>query len=172
MAIDYNALRRFQEMWGPVMDALPSILEASAKQADIERVLRLTKLDHEKAVKDVGAVYAEADKRLAQMNKELEDIQAEKDRVRAEIEQSRIAYAEEVQKSMKTQQELLHAINTKITVASNRLATVEAEYSVKVEAAEKNVADTIAKLDADVKELEKRKAAAEKALASLRDKLG
>ena len=37
MAIDINALRKFQETWSPVMDAIPAVMDMVAKQADMDR---------------------------------------------------------------------------------------------------------------------------------------
>ena len=172
MAIDYNALRRFQEMWGPVMDALPSILEITARQADADRALKLTKLDHEKALKEVDAVYIEADKRLIEVNKELDSVKAAEEQLHTDIQRARDAHAEETKKAINAQQEALLAVNNKLIASTAKLNSVEAEYAAKVATAEKAAADRISALEADVKELEKRKAAAEKALATLRDKLG
>ena len=39
MAIDVGALRRFQETWGPVLDAIPAVVNMAEQQADLDRAL-------------------------------------------------------------------------------------------------------------------------------------
>ena len=60
MAVDIGALRKFQELWGPVLEALPAVMDAVAKQEDFERWLHKAQLDLDAANAKVQAAKDEA----------------------------------------------------------------------------------------------------------------
>jgi len=39
MSIDIGALRKFQDLWGPVLETIPAVIEATAKQDDLARAI-------------------------------------------------------------------------------------------------------------------------------------
>ena len=172
MAIDTTALRKFQDVWGPVLDAIPAVLEAVAKQSDVERELRIKKVELDEAGKKIDATFVEADKRLSSVNSEMEQAMQQKEKALAEIEDAKKAQAADDVKAAEAQRKLVDDWNKKIASLQSQFSNVEAEHAKKVAAAEASFAEKTAALEADVKDLEKRKAAAEKALDALRSKLG
>ena len=172
MPIDTNALRKFQDLWGPVLEAIPAVLEATAKKADVERELRVKQIEIDEAGKKIDAAFVEADKRLSSVNSEMEQAMQQKEKALAEIEDAKKAQAADDVKAAEAQRKLVDDWNKKIASLQSQFSNVEAEHAKKVAAAEASFAEKTAALEADVKDLEKRKAAAEKALDALRSKLG
>lgn len=172
MPIDTTALRKFQDVWGPVLDAIPAVLEAVAQKTDVERELRIKQIEIDEAGKKIDAAFVEADKRLSSVNSEMEQAMQQKAKALADIEEAKKAQAADNAKAEEAQRKLLDEWNQKIASLQSQFSNVEAEHAKKVAAAEASFAEKTAALDADVKDLEKRKAAAEKALDALRSKLG
>ena len=96
----------------------------------------------------------------------------QKEKALAEIEAAKKAQAADDVKAAEAQRKLVDDWNKKIASLQSQFSNVEAEHAKKVAAAEASFAEKTAALEADVKDLEKRKAAAEKALDALRSKLG
>jgi chromosome segregation ATPase len=172
MPIDTSALRKFQDVWGPVLDAIPAVLEAVAKQSDVDRELRIKKAEMDEAGKKIDAAFVEADKRLSSVNSEMEQAMQQKAKALADIEDAKKAQAADNAKAAEAQRKLVDEWNKKIAALQSQFSNVEAENAKRVAAAEASYAEKTAALEADVKDLEKRKAAAEKALDALRSKLG
>jgi chromosome segregation ATPase len=172
MPIDTNALRKFQDVWGPVLEAIPAVLEATAKKADIDRELRAKQIELDEAGKKIAKAFEEADRRLSSVNSEMEQAMQQKAKALADIEAAKKVDADNRAKAEKASAKVFDEWNQKIAALQSQFSNVEAEHAKKVSAAEADFAAKAAALDADVKELEKRKAAAEKALDALRSKLG
>ena len=172
MPIDTSALRKFQDVWGPVLEAIPAVLEATAKQADVERMLRVKQIEYEEADKKIAKAFEEADKRLSAVNSEMEQAMQQKAKALEDIEAAKKAQAADNVKAAEAQRKLVDEWSKKIAALQSQFANVESEQAKKVAAAEAAYADKVATLEVEVKELEKRKAAAEKALEALRSKLG
>jgi chromosome segregation ATPase len=172
MPIDTSALRKFQDVWGPVLEAIPAVLEATAKKADVERELRIKQVELDEADKKIAKAFEEADKRLSSVNSEMEQAMQQKAKALADVEAAKKAQAADLAKANEAQRKAADDWNAKIAVLQSQFSNVEAEHAKKVSAAEAEFAAKVAALEADVKELEKRKATAEKALDALRSKLG
>jgi hypothetical protein len=172
MPIDTTALRKFQDVWGPVLAAIPAVLEATAQKADVERELRIKQAEIDEADKKIAKAFEEADKRLSSVNSEMEQAMQQKAKALADIEAAKKVDADNRAKANEVQRKAADDWNVKIATLQSQFSNVEAEHAKKVSAAEADFAAKTAALEADVKDLEKRKAAAEKALDALRSKLG
>ena len=172
MPIDTSALRKFQDVWGPVLEAIPAVLEATAKKADVDRELRIKQVELDEADKKIAKAFEEADRRLSSVNSEMEQAVEQKAKALADIEAAKKAQAADNAKAEEVQRKIADEWNKKIAGLQSQFSNVEIEHAKKVSAAEADFAAKIAALDADVKDLEKRKATAEKALETLRSKLG
>lgn len=172
MAINTKALRDFQTIWGPVIEAIPAVLDMAASQADWERAVAVKKIEFDEADKKIAKAFEEADKRLSSVNSEMEQAMQQKAKALADIEDAKKAQAADDVKAAEAQRKLVDDWNKKIASLQSQFSNVEAEHAKKVAAAEASFAEKTAALEADVKDLEKRKAAAEKALDALRSKLG
>lgn len=172
MAIDVNALRKFQELWTPVINAIPAVLDAAAQQADLDRALAQKRIELEKAGAEIQEAYDAADKRLVAVNEQLTVIENHKKAVLEEIgvaKQESIAAAKNLEKKA---HDRLAAVEAKVKTAESVLATLDAQVTAKLAALQAEFDAKRETLDSEIKDLEKRKAAAEKALDTLRAKLG
>jgi hypothetical protein len=172
MPIDTTALRKFQDVWGPVLEAIPAVLNAVAQQNDVERFLQTKRAEMEEADKKIAKAFEEADRRLSSVNSEMEQAMQQKVEALADIEAAKKAQAADLAKANEIQRKSADDWNVKIATLQSQFSNVEAEHAKKVATAEADFAAKAAALEADVKELEKRKATAEKALDALRSKLG
>jgi uncharacterized protein YhaN len=172
MPIDTTALRKFQDVWGPVLDAIPAVLEAVAQKTDVERELRIKQVEIDDADKKVAKAFEEADKRLSSVNSEMEQAMQQREKALADIEEAKKAQAADNAKAEEAQRKLLDEWNQKIASLQSQFSNVQTDYNKKVADAEADFAGRVLALEAEVKELEKRKATAEKALDTLRNKLG
>ena len=172
MTIDVGALRRFQATWGPVIDVIPDVINMAEQQADLERGLAAKRLELDKAAKDVAAAYTEANKRLTDINEELVSVSAQKATVAAEIEAARQTAAEAARDADTAAKTRLMAIEAQITESSAVLARVGVQIAADTSAAQAEHATAVKVMQSEIMDLEKRKATAEKALDTLRAKLG
>ena len=172
MTIDVGALRRFQATWGPVIDVIPDVINMAEQQADLDRALVAKRLELDKAAKDVAAAYTEANKRLTDINEELVSVSAQKATVAAEIEAARQAAAEAARDADTAAKARLGAIEEQITESSAVLARVGVQIAADTSAAQAAHAQAVLVMQSEIMDLEKRKVAAEKALDTLRAKLG
>jgi hypothetical protein len=172
MAIDTTALRKFQDLWGPVLAAIPAVLEAAAKQADVERMLRVKQVEFDDADKKIATAFEEANKRLSSVNSEMEQAMQQKAQALADIEAAKKAQSDSFDAAKQafavTEMEWVQ----KTSALQSQFSQVEANLAQKMADADATYADKVTALEVDVKDLEKRKAAAEKALDVLRSKLG
>jgi uncharacterized protein YhaN len=172
MAIDTNALRKFQDLWGPVLEAIPAVLEATAKKADIERDLRIKQVEIDDADNKIAKAFEEADKRLSSVNSEMEQAMQQKAKALADIASAKKAQAADDAKAVEAQRKVMDEWGKKIATLQSQFSNVESEHAKKVIDLEADFAGRVLALEAEVKDLEKRKAVAEKALDALRSKLG
>jgi len=172
MAIDTAALRKFQDVWGPVIDAIPAVLDAAAQQKDVERFLQSKRAEMEEADKKIAKAFEEADKRLSAVNSEMEQAMQQKAKALAEIEDAKKIDVDNRAKAEEAQRKVVDEWNQRIAKLQSQFSNVESEHAKKVIDLEADFAGRVLALEADVKDLEKRKATAEKALDALRSKLG
>jgi uncharacterized small protein (DUF1192 family) len=172
MAIDTTALRKFQDVWGPVLDAIPAVLNAVAQQNDVERFLQIKRAEMEEADKKIAKAFEEADKRLSSINSEMEQAMQQKAKALADIEDAKKVDADNRAKAEEAQRKVVDEWNQRIAKLQSQFSNVESEHAKKVIDLEADFAGRVLALEAEVKDLEKRKAVAEKALDALRSKLG
>lgn len=172
MSIDVNALRLFQATWGPVLDAIPTVIDAIGRQADFDRELKLKAMALDDANKEIESVYAEADKRLQAINNQMTEAINARFANEAAIEKAKRDAADAADEAAKAQNAVLADIAEKIAAKNAELSAVDAEIAAKTAAAQAEHEAVVAKMAAEVADLEKRQAVAEKALESLRAKLG
>lgn len=172
MAIDVGALRRFQETWGPVLDAIPAVVNMAEQQADLDRALAKKRIELTAATKEVEAAFAEADVRLEAVNKELTAVLDQKSATLAEIGNARTEASVAAKAAEADTQKRLDAVVQRIAERNAELASVDVTITAETNAALAAHVKAVAAMSAEIQDLEKRKAAAEKALDSLRAKLG
>lgn len=172
MTIDIGALRRFQSTWGPVIAVIPDVINMAEQQEDLERGLVAKRLELGKAADEIASAYAEADKRLATLNEELVAAGVKRVAVVAEINEAKKAASDAAKAADDAAKARLAAIEARITESSAVLAKVADKIASDTSAAQADHAAAVKVMQAEIMDLEKRKVAAEKALDTLRAKLG
>ena len=172
MTIDIGALRRFQATWGPVIEIIPDVINMAEQQADLERGLAAKRLELSKATAEIDEAYAEANKQLAVSNEELVATGKQKAAVAAEIAAARQAAAKAVEDADASAKARLAAIEAQIAESSAVLAKIDGRIAADTSAAQAEHAAAVKVMQIEIADLERRKATAEKALDTLRAKLG
>lgn len=172
MTVDIGALRKFQDLWGPVLESIPAVIEATAKKEDLDRAIAIQNKALEKAKQDVASAYDEADKRLAAVNLELEALMVQKTQTTDAIATERVKANEAAVIALQEAQAQLAAVNLKVQASTEKLNSIGADYAAKIAEAQMAHDAAVAKMDAEIKSLEDRGSKAEKALEALRAKLG
>lgn len=170
--LNVSALRQFQSMWEPVVKAIPAVLEMAEKKADLDKALQVHAATVEKArkasekeVARIAADVASAQAQLDAMGVQKAALAVQHQQLQADLLQ-RLERAEAEAKAAEAR-----AVAVQIACDS-KSAAAEAEAKARIDAA-KSAADAQTQvLMADIADLEKRRAAAEKALDTLRAKLG
>lgn len=172
MSVDIGALRKFQDLWGPVLEAIPAVIDAVAKKNDFDRGLIEQKLAFEKAQAEVANVYAQADKYAADANADLERVKAGHAKFMADAAAQRASENDVLAAQQADIKAKLTALNQKVASAQEKLGWVDTEYAAKLTQAQADHAAALAAMEAEIKATEDRRAKAEKALDVLRSKLG
>jgi tellurite resistance protein len=172
MAIDTNSLRKFQEIFTPILELIPTVLAAEAGKRDLEREIVLKRAELDKADKDIAKAFEEADKRLIAVNSEMEKAMQQKAKTEKDIEDAKKADADNRAKAEAEHAKALDDLYKRTALLQSQYSGIDSEYAKKVIDLEADFAGRVLALEAEVKDLEKRKAAAEKALDALRSKLG
>lgn len=172
MTIDVGALRKFQDTWGPVLEAIPAVLDAVAKQDDFARLEAEQNKALEKAKQEVAQAYEQADKRLEAVNAQLESLTKQQAAVAAAIASDRANAAEAAEAAQAAAKAKLDALTQQVNAVQARINGLNTEYASKRAAAEAEHASAVVAMAAEIKALEDRKAEAEKALEVFRAKFG
>lgn len=172
MAVDVSALRKFQDLWGPVLESIPAVMDAVAKQNDLDRALQKAKKELEDAKKEVADAKVEA--------QSIRDKAAEEDATLVAKFNAAVAAAEQrVRDAEDAAQKRINEVGAKVIAAEQKLAqhqaaitAAEARSKANIAAAEKQHAEAVKAKEAEIKALEDRKAVVEAAIETLKSKLG
>lgn len=172
MGINVKELRKFQELWAPVIEAIPAVLDMADKQSDWNRALEIQKLEYEEGQKRLNDAVEEASKRVEAMRADTEAFAQQREKALSEISIAKQVRVDEEIAEKKARDKAISEWKSKISVLEGKFAEVQKNYDKKNADAEKDFADKLQKLEAEVIKLEKRKADAEKVISSLRNTLG
>lgn len=172
MAIDISALRKFQDLWGPVLEAIPAVMDAVAKQSDMDREIRVQIKALEQAQKEVALVYEDANNRVTAANSGLDVIAIQQRETLASIADEQAKAKEAASSALAAEKKKLQAVNLQVQKAAEELGKVESEYAAKLALVNAEHAAAMKKLEAEVVAMEDRQAKAETALEALKAKLG
>lgn len=172
MALDIAGLKRFQDTFGPVLAAIPAVLDAAAQMDDLNRGIALKRVELEKAIAEVQKTYDDADARITSVNEVLASAQADAAAAKAEAKEIRSQAVARAKASDAKIAEAQAAADVALASKHSELAGLEQAYALKKMEAEAAHAAVLADLEAKAKDAEKRLATAEKALDALKSKLG
>jgi hypothetical protein len=170
--IDVGALKQFQAQWGPVLAAVPAVLEAVERKADLDRAMAKYTADVEKVRKVAVKEEAAAETRLADARAGLEDLQAQRDVWLQELADFRKEAEAERAAVEQANAEAAATARKRVADITARAEGLEAEYAAKKQAAEDAHNALLAEQQAVVDAMDATRAKAEKALEAIRTKLG
>lgn len=172
MTIDTVSLKKFVETFGPAVEAIPAVLDAVAKQADMDRALKSQRKELEKLKVDTVNTVEQAESALLLANESREQAVKEKEKAQAE---ARVLISDANQKILDNQaisEEKLKAAKSKLDDVIAKCSMVESDYETKTKALQADFTKAAEQLEMEIKELEKRKASVEKSIENLKAKLG
>ena len=172
MAVDISALRKFQDLWGPVLESLPAVMDAVAKQADLDRALSAAKRDFDKVMADVQVAKDEAEAIRAKSVEQLEAFSVQMKAAVDAADRRAVEVEEESRARIVRAKEKASAAEAK---AEQQKAAVDAAESVaqaNIAETEKKHAEVVKAKMAEIAALEKRQVTVENAIEALKSKLG
>lgn len=172
MTIDTGALRKFQEVWGPVLTAIPAVLDMVEREADLDRALNVKRVELEKAQKQIDSAFEEADKRLQAVNAEMTATMERSYKTQQEITEAKRKASVEAADAVAQKNATLTSLQAEITSTQSQLQGLQGEYANKRAAAEADHAQVVKAMNAEIADLEHRKAIAQAALDAIKAKLG
>lgn len=172
MTVDIGALRKFQETFGSAIEAIPAVIEAAERQADMQREVEAHKAKMQKAKDEIQNVYDKADERLKQFNADISRLQAQKDALTQEIRAERAAADASAAQAQAEAKEKLAQIQAETKRATDQLAGIRAAVAAQTAVAQAEHDASVQVMKNEIADLERRRSLAEQALDSLRAKLG
>lgn len=172
MAVDIGALKKFQDLWGPVLESVPAVIDAVSKKEDMDRGIAEQKRLYEKAEKDVADAKAEAQRVRAEAQAEMQRLSDERTQMLASMEAERVAINNQIADQKADAKAKADALSKKIADAEAKLGSLDSDFLTKHAQAQAAHDQALADMEAEIKALEDRKGKAEKALEALRAKLG
>lgn len=172
MAIDTSALKKFLETFGPVVEALPTVMDAVNKQNSIDKEIKRQTKELEKLQAAMDSVVAEAEAKVVEANKMAESVLATRTATQGAIADDKREAAKKAREAEAKANDKLKAIEEKTATAEKQLKAVDADLKARLKLAETEFNTRKEVMDAEIAELEKRQASAERSLATLLKKLG
>jgi hypothetical protein len=170
--MDINALRKFADTFGPAIEAIPAVIDAVSKKADLDREMAVLLKDIAAAKVEIQKSYDEADARIAVANQTLTELLEKQGQVVKETDAARKAADEKAKRTLTATNDKVVAAEAQLAGLQNKILSADADLQAKLQAMELEASNKQAELEAKTKDAEKRFAAAEKALESLKAKLG
>lgn len=172
MAIDIGAIRKFEEAWKPIIDAIPAVVTMAQQQTALERDIALKRTELAEAQHEIKVAYEEADKRLAALNDEMARIMACNKDYEEQTAQLVAARDREISELISNRKKATTAAEKKLADVEAKLAAVEADIAKKQADFDAGVKAKTDAAEQALADIEKRRQAAESALEALRAKLG
>ncbi len=172
MSIDIGALRQFEASWKPVLDSIPAVIEMSQQRNELEKAVEAKRKEFAATEQEIKDAYVEADRRLSEVNSQMEQAIKSKQDVLDETARLVEARSLEIAEAGATRKKTLAATEAKLAEAEAKLAAVEAGIAEKAAACDAEIEAKKAAAEAALAEVEAKRKAAESVLESLRAKLG
>lgn len=171
MTVDVSALRRFQEVWEPVVQSIPAVLNMVEKEADLDRALNHKRIELDKAQKEIDAAFDNANVRLNAAKDDLAAMAEKKKAIMQEIADAQAKAKEAATAAEKQKNDTLAQIQDSIIKVKAQLDALQGDYDAKRAKAEAEHSSLIRSMTAEIDDLNARKEAAEKALDAIKAKL-
>lgn len=172
MSVNLSELRKFQEIWGPVLQTIPAVVDMVERKDDLERAIASAQREYEKVKTHIETQLQVGTAQIDEAVVKLNAIEAQRAQVAQDIEAAKAQAREDAVVAERAKQERLSAANAKIAEAAGKLSSVEKEYATKLAQERTAHAEAVSVLSAEIAALEARKNDVQAALDSLKAKLG
>jgi chromosome segregation ATPase len=170
--IDIGALKKFQELWAPVLETIPAVVEMTAHRDDLARGIAQEETRLAKLQEEIASNVGQSEALLAKLRLEIEEIANKRNAALDAYRADKQAAADEVTEAKKQAAADAKVIKSKTAALEAAYEKAKAEHESKLAALQTAHAERIESLEDEVKGVETRKKVAEKALDALRAKLG
>jgi chromosome segregation ATPase len=172
MNLNPRELQKFYDLWAPMLQALPAVIEAADREEELKRGVTIL----EKKLQDIQTQIADEEARVEPVRKDTNDrirlIRDQQTEAQRGYEQYVAdAKAHIVKIDEETEAEVAR-IKAKVSVAGAELQSAEREIVVAKAKANAEAKQQKAELEAEIAELEAKKKSIEDALESLKAKIG
>lgn len=172
MNLNPKELQKFYDLWSPMLQALPAVIEAAEREDELKRGVTIL----EKKLQDIQTQIADEEARVEPVRKDTNDrirlIRDQQTEAQRGYEQYVAdAKAHIVKIDEETEAEVAR-IKAKVSVAGAELQSAEREVVVAKAKANAEAKQQKAELEAEIAELEAKKKSIEDALESLKAKIG
>jgi chromosome segregation ATPase len=172
MNLNPRELQKFYDLWAPMLQALPAVIEAADREEELKRGVTIL----EKKLQDIQTQIADEEARVEPVRKDTNDrirlIRDQQTEAQRGYEQYVAdAKAHIVKIDEETEAEVAR-IKAKVSVAGAELQSAEREIVVAKAKANAEAKQQKAEFEAEIAELEAKKKSIEDALESLKAKIG
>ena len=172
MSVNLVELRKFQQLWGPVLQTIPAVVEMVERKDDLDRAIAAAKHEYETVKANIDTEIELATTRLDEAALKLTELETQRGAIKAEIEAAKQAAAEAAAVAEKQKQEKLAVVTARIAEASKQLAGIDKEAAAKLAVAREVHSGAVAQMTAEIEALEAKKSDVQSALDSLKARLG
>ncbi len=172
MSVNLSELRKFQDIWGPVLQTIPAVIEMVERKDDLDRSIAAAQREYDKVKTHIEDQLKIGTAQIDAAVVRLHEAEAKRAEVLKDIEAAKAKAREDASAAEQAKQERLAVVNAKIVEASNKLSVVEKDYSAKLAQERAAHAEATAAMQAEIAALEARKNDVQAALDSLKAKLG
>jgi chromosome segregation ATPase len=172
MNLNPRELQKFYDLWAPMLQALPAVIEAADREEELKRgvaTLERQLQTVQQRIADEEARIEPVRKTVSENIQKLKESQAEAERGLNQYVADAKAHIEKVDAEV---EEKVAAINERAKAATNDLRVVERDLAAAKAKADAELKQQKAGIEAEIAELESKRASVEEALASLKAKIG
>lgn len=172
MAVKTTEIKKFMEMWTPIMETIPAVLDLADQQSQAQRELALAK----QALADVEATIDEKTQAAKNNLNTLERLAAEANAswqaALLKAEEAREAHKQALKDAETLESKKLKDLQARTAAEESKLVALEQDVAAKTATLTAQAEALIAQKQAELDGVEKLIASAQKTLDQLRAKLG
>jgi len=172
MSINPKDLQKFYDMWAPVMSVLPSVITAVERENEVERHVQILQKDLERIKAEKQQVIEAAEAKLHAISEAIEETATKKAAADAEVKAYEADCKLKIADKQKATEAKINALESKVTAITQQIENSEKAHGMRLKAMEDELRTKQVEAEAQLAEIERKTAAANKALDNIRAKLG
>jgi chromosome segregation ATPase len=169
--INVKALKDFQKVWSPVIESIPQVLEAVAVKSNLEKAIASKQSELDQAKDAVQAVFDKANQELDALKAEAVKIQQDSEESKRQIGVDKADARSAIAKAKSKADAAIASKETRLQELEAKIGSLDSDYAAKAREAERKHGDAVKAMLAEIADLEKKAATAERTLENLRKKL-